>query len=726
MMSGNGFEQPCSGVESTKIVNEERHWIDVFHVPKLAWLILAASLLITLIAWKNSDDYAQQRAKERFEFQVNEAENAIIKRFTSYEQVLLGGLGLFKASPKVERSNWHDYINTLQIDKFFPGTLGVGYAQWLQKSELPAHIEKIRKEGYADYTVRPESERDEYSAIIFLEPFNEKNQRAFGFDMYSESTRREAMSRARDTGETALSGKVTLVQESSADIQAGFLVYVPRYSRATNTVEERRQAIQGFVYSALRMNDLMQGILGVGLPELEFKIHDGSNTKESNLLYDSYKARKKRQTPYQFSETREINIAGHVWTTTFISNKTFDKLTASSQPAIVAIGGLVVSFLLFNMISSLVRSKKRAQELADQRMEILADRETQFKSITDSANDGIISTDELGNISYFNHAAQIIFDYAADEVMGQPAVTLFPQEYHASIKNEISQVSTGDSESILNRLIEIEGLKKSTDKFPIEFFLNNWRSAEKTNFTIIVRDITERKRIEKMKSEFVSTVSHELRTPLTVISGSLALLESGVVGALEPQVMSLIENAHRNAELLARLVNDLLDTEKLASGTMQFYYQECNILDLVKSAIKINQTLADQSNIKLAITGDDDVVLNVDPDRFNQVMTNLISNAIKFSNENNSVEVGVESTDEYVRVSVTDHGAGIPDEFHARIFNKFAQADSTDSRKYGGTGLGLSIAKYIVEKFGGTIAFTSVPGEQTVFYFDLPHQISSE
>ena len=720
--------EPSSKVADTRHKDKSIHWVDLLHGPATAWLILVTSLLITLFAWKISDDYADRRARERFEFQVNEAENAINKRFVNYEQVLRGGLGLFKASQNVSRREWHIYVTTLEIDRFFPGTLGVGYALWLDRDKVTSHIEDIRSEGFADYTVRPAGDRDQYSAIIYLEPFNKRNQRAFGFDMYSEPTRQKAMARARDTGKTALSGKVTLVQEMSTDVQAGFLVYVPHYSREVDTPEQRRESLVGFVYSALRIGDLMEGILGVGLPELDFVIYDGTTVNPSSLLYDSVSINKSGRDleQHQFEVTRNIDIAGHTWTVRFQSNQTFDQLTKTSQPTIVAASGLIIDFLLFNVILSLARLRKRAQQLADQRKEKLSEREVQFKSITDSANDGIISTDENRLITYFNQSAQTIFGYPTEQVLHQSIDMLFPENSKDQITEIIAENNQHGGASEINQPVEIEGLNINKQAFPLELSLAGWRIGDRKNYTLIVRDITERKRVDRMKSEFISTVSHELRTPLTAIGGSLALIENGVTGDIDPQTMELVKTAHRNAKRLTNLVNDLLDTEKLASGKMRFNYEHCDLPGLLDHAIEINRPVATHADIDLEVTKIDPGTVYVDPQRFDQVMTNLLANAIKFSSAGNKVEVSAEHHDDKVRIAVRDNGVGVPEEFHTQIFNKFEQADSSDSRKYGGTGLGLSIVKFIVEKFNGTVGFRSVPGRETVFYFDIPMAASKE
>jgi len=532
------------------------HWVDILHGPTTAWIILGVSLLVTLIAWKVSDNYAEQRAKERFDFQIDEAKNAIQKRFLNYEQVLRGGLGFIKSAKHVTREQWHTYIKNLNIDTLFPGTLGIGYSIWLPADQLHEHISSIRKEGFPDFTVRPVGQRNFYSSIIYLEPFNERNQRAFGFDIYSEPVRREAMTRAKDSGKTALSGKVTLVQETNSGIQAGFLIYVPHYAKEVNTIEEHREALVGYVYSALRIGDLMQGILGVGLPELDFTIYDGKQTSKENFLYNTKSQSEFSATSAKarFKKIRALDIGDHIWTIEYRSNQVFDEITSTSQPSMVAIGGVIIDLLLFYIILSLSRLRRRAQQLADHRMKILSERELQFKAITDNANDGILSMNELGHISYLNESAQRLFGYSSEMILGRPISMLFAVAQKNVIDAAFEQLAKPVATAANNPVMELEGINKKSESFSLEFSLARWQVGESFHYTAIVRDITERKKVERIKNEFISTVSHELRTPLTAISGSLKLIQSGVVGHLSEQALSLTNNASRNANRLTILV----------------------------------------------------------------------------------------------------------------------------------------------------------------------------
>ncbi len=260
-------------------------------------------------------------------------------------------------------------------------------------------------------------------------------------------------------------------------------------------------------------------------------------------------------------------------------------------------------------------------------------------------------------------------------------------------------------------------VKGLTSKGLLEKALKN--AVERTR--VRMRVDKERKRLERLKDEFIATVSHELRTPLTSISGSLGLLMNNNDGTLSAQASRLIAIAHTNCQRLLRLVNEILDIEKMESAGVIFNFEKLDVQAFLLSAVKANLGYAVGDGIRVHLEQTNTVhEIRTDPDRLAQVFANLLSNAIKFSPPNGEVIVSTEDKDDFVRISVRDHGSGIPDAFKAHVFERFAQADATNTRKKGGSGLGLSIVKQIVDRLGGAIGFEDAPGGGTIFSVDLP------
>jgi signal transduction histidine kinase len=266
---------------------------------------------------------------------------------------------------------------------------------------------------------------------------------------------------------------------------------------------------------------------------------------------------------------------------------------------------------------------------------------------------------------------------------------------------------------------EIYGRRKDGSEFPAEASISKIDMGDEIFYTVILRDVTERKQIERMKDEFVSVVSHELRTPLTSIYGSLGMLASGLLPTDSEQGKRLLQIAADSTERLVRLINDILDIERIESGKAKMKAEICNIVDLITQAVNVIQPLADKAGVTLSISALSGQVL-ADCDRIVQTLTNLLSNAIKFSSAGSTVWLGAQQEGDEVLLTIKDTGRGIPTDKLESIFERFQQVDSSDSRNHDGTGLGLAICKSIMQQHGGRIWAESILGEGSTFYVTLP------
>ena len=342
------------------------------------------------------------------------------------------------------------------------------------------------------------------------------------------------------------------------------------------------------------------------------------------------------------------------------------------------------------------------------------------QSIIESAPDPFIGTDFHGRITDWNSRAEAVLGWKREEVMGRSlAEVLLPQRYAASTQQALASfLSTGDTR-FLGHSLERVVVDRHGRELQVEVRIGMIDQGKLKLLSAFLRDISQRKEVERLKNEFVSTVSHELRTPLTAIYGSLSLLGAGVAGELPEEAQRLVQLSNQSCERLIRLVNDVLDVEKIESGKIRYELKSCNLRNLVEQAIRDVQPYADQFGVMLKPQQLEEAQVEADGDRIVQVMVNLLSNASKFSPAGGQVEVEMMVAPRQVRVGVTDHGPGVPDAFRDRVFERFAQADATDGKQKGGTGLGLNICRSIVQGHRGTIGFTSEPGH-TTFWFELP------
>ncbi|KYC35682.1 PAS domain S-box protein [Scytonema hofmannii PCC 7110] len=393
--------------------------------------------------------------------------------------------------------------------------------------------------------------------------------------------------------------------------------------------------------------------------------------------------------------------------------------------------------------AELIRANEQLQSELNERhrtQEELRNSQARFAGIVSIADDAIICIDGNQCMTLFNLSAEKIFGYSAEEALGQPLDILLPMRYTNVHSQYVSDF--GRSAKVSRRMgerREIYGRRKDGSEFPAEASISKLMLKDETIYTVYLQDVSDRKQVEKMKDEFVSVVSHELRTPLTSIHGSLGMLASNLIKPESEQGKRLLQIAVESTERLVRLINDVLDIERIESGKVKMEKQTCNVSELIKEAVNVIQPLADKAEVTLSVSS---INLNVwaDLDRIVQTITNLLSNAIKFSTPGSTVWVGAEMRNGHgtigngeilspsspqVLFTVKDTGRGIPSDKLDSIFERFQQVDSSDSRNHEGTGLGLAICRSIVQQHGGHIWVESTLSEGASFYFTLPLSSSS-
>jgi PAS domain S-box-containing protein len=413
---------------------------------------------------------------------------------------------------------------------------------------------------------------------------------------------------------------------------------------------------------------------------------------------------------------------------------TFDAMTAQLQDSLETLKAEIEererSQKLLSQYSEDLASDLHARRLAEQELRIAQDQlkgsEMRYRLIAaeleiliSNAAIGILFTSD-GVVVRANQEVAKLFGYIdADAMIGINTSSLYPSPDDYAAFGDVVMPNL-----VTNQPVDIEWTlcRRSGEFFPARIAGRALPEESYSHGAVwVLEDVTERRRIERLKSDFISVVSHELRTPLTSIRGALGLLDGGAGGGLPDGARKLISIAHKNSVRLAGLVNDILDMEKLMAGNMHLDMQEIDLVALVAQSIEANETYAMALKVRYVFVAHPEAAFVLaDRDRLMQVLANLLSNAAKFSPEGGQVDIRILHHDNLLRVELEDRGEGIPLAFRDRVFEAFAQADSTDARRRGGTGLGLHISKNIIENLGGQLGFDSKEGCGTTFWFTFP------
>lgn len=361
----------------------------------------------------------------------------------------------------------------------------------------------------------------------------------------------------------------------------------------------------------------------------------------------------------------------------------------------------------------LEKLKDSLEEKVMERTEKLAMSEKKYRSIIDNSFDPIITINDKLEVSSWNKGAELILGYKEADVLGKEMESITVKNKNEDFTSLIAKIKT---EGFIRNHILIFA-SKNAGNIIVNLTANK---IDGEGISFILRDITREKRIDQMKSDFVSNVSHELRTPLTSIKGAIDLLLSGAEGSVTPSQKEFLNISKNNSMRLIRLITDLLDLSKIESGKIKMEIKPGNIVIALKDTITEFKSIVEKNKIKLVYSGPESVQVYFDEDRIRQVITNLIGNAIKFTPENGTITVKLSELDETVQIGVSDTGIGIAKENFEMVFEKFQQVDSSSTRAKGGTGLGLAITKSIVEAHKGRIWIESELGLGSTFIFEIP------
>ncbi|MFD2999874.1 CHASE domain-containing protein [Pontibacter toksunensis] len=462
------------------------HYIAVF-----SFLLI---FLLTLFVFTETRRKAKERSEKLFGLRAEQATQAISKRMNDYIQVLTGAKAFIIASDTIERNDWRKYYNSLNLEKSYLGMQALGYTHFVRPGELAGYERRIRSEGFTDFSVYPEGKRPQYTPITFIEPFSGRNLRAFGFDMYSDSTRQSAMNMARDTKLPALSGKVRLVQENGEDEQNGFLIYLPIYKNNVDpaSIKDRQNQIKGFVYSPFRAKDLMDSILAQDFRTIDVEVYDGNSLTKESLLYSSdptlyYSTRKNSL----YSELKTISVGNHTWRLFISTEPGLEKTADTELPYYILFGGTIISLLMAFIIWSLSNTR-RSNRLK--------------QTITDNATAALFIINDKGYCTFMNPAAEEMTGYTLEEMQEKTLHEMVHYKHPDGSDFAVADCKIRMSLSIAEALEPYEDMfiRRDGSFFNVSCAVQPIKERGAAAYAIIeVRDITDEKRAQQaiMESE---------------------------------------------------------------------------------------------------------------------------------------------------------------------------------------------------------------------------------
>ena len=676
---------------------------------------LVVSSLIVVAVFVMSSNNEQKKLADQFKQQTLSVADAIDSGLSSVVYTLATLRGLFVASEHVSRVEYSRYIEQVIVEKL--GVVGLAWNQRVTHAERADYESRMRTEGSANFSIKEQDstgafitapERAEYVVITYVEPW-QKNAMILGFNVTSDPVREETLARARDSGHFSMTPPLQLL--SGDKTLLGILMYFPvyEYLHQTSSVLDRRKSLIGYATAIVRTNDLIDAVLvPLSSGDYHLTITDVTEPDHPQFFYHSGNYDIPAYA-HELITQQMIFVGGRRLLVSVSPSEKFLAEHVSLQSWFVLAGGLLFCSLLGGF---LLLVSGRAQHISN----LVEKRTKELGAILENAVESILVVDEHGLIEKANPAAAQLFKYPLLQFSSFHIADLIPVLRHT--------FNAQDDDLGTFHLRETLGRRSDGSDIEIELSISPVAIHERKFFTFIIHDATERRKVDRMKSEFISTVSHELRTPLTSIKGALSIVLSDSLGDLPSKIKDLLMIAGSNADRLARLVNDILDVDKLEFGNVQLNMEHRAIYPLLQQSIEQNQGYAARYGVSLQLEAPaflaEQAAANLDADRFLQVMANLLSNAIKFSYLDGVVRVQLALNAQQLKVSVIDEGQGIGDDFRQRIFQKFAQVDSSDTRRRDGTGLGLSITKVIIERMGGEIDYQSVLGKGTTFYFTLP------
>ncbi len=691
----------------------------------IPWLVLLLSSALCVFIASVNHNSVKAKNNAQFERKTEALESAIYDHLVAYRNVLYGFSGLLSQQKDVDREQWRHYYNTLRLEEFYPGIQGVGFARRLTPESVAPFEQRMHEAGFDDFAVKPKPSLDVASAIEVLEPFDWRNQRAFGYDMYSNDTRRAAMQASWDNQAVAISGRVTLLQEadSDPDPQVGFLMYLA-YFVTPSEANKNDQTLVGWVYAPFRMNDFMRGVFPMATRQLQYEIHDQAPGKDS-LLFRSTEV----PSHYVYQTHRVIQFGQREWHILAKSLPAFERQTHNDWSSAILVAGGIESLLLFIMCIGYLTSRHESRV----RAELLADRqasEDRVSIILNATTTALITVDVDGSILEANRQAAELFGYSRQTLLSMKVEALLPmahREAHVSLRKAFV---LNAEKRVMGQGRDLHAQDFKGELIPVEVGLSpiQTESGLKTLATIVdirerIKAQNERERMMSQLAEknvemeqFVYTVSHDLKSPLVTINGFVKMLSGSLAGRLDDKQAHWLSRIGANVQSMEGLLNDLLELSRIIHRELEL--EDLDVESTVKEALnalalQIRESAAD-------VVFDFKVTTIVAHKRLLvQCIQNLVSNAIQYRKSGQTCKIAIRSRYEnhWMVIEVADNGIGIDSKYQARVFEIFERLSANSSS---GSGVGLAVVKTAVEKHGGYVSLKSELNQGATFSLYFP------